>query len=215
MGITGSQLAGGNSSYGRVDYDFYATDPKDTINFLKTLRRDGVTFPGNKFLEPAAGAGHIVEASKAVLPNAEWVTCDIVERGFPLTYKDDYIAHGFSERFDGIITNPPFALACEYIEKSLSILNDKGILALFLKIQFLECENRKNLFDMFPPKYVYVLRYRAKLWANGLSFNPTTGKPWANTIAFAWYVWEKNNKSEPIIRWVDEDEITLRPKKLF
>ena len=47
MALGGGKLAGGNPERGRVDNDFYATDPKSTKALL-----DNVKFEGNSFLEP-------------------------------------------------------------------------------------------------------------------------------------------------------------------
>lgn len=81
------------------------------------------------------------------------------------------------------------------------ILNN-GQMAMFLKIQFLEGQKRKELFEKYPPKYIYVFRNRMAIWNNGLEKDPKTGKKWATTMCHAWFIWEKGSKSEPIIRWL-------------
>lgn len=218
MGLTGGQLAGGNPESGRSEYDYYATNPADVKALLSALHRDNISFSGSKFLEPCAGGGHIVEACKGhkYMPHdSSWTTCDIIDRGYPLDIHDDFLVHNFTDTYDGIITNPPFTYASEFIERCIGLLNDKGILAVFLKVQFLEGERRRDLFDRFPPKYVYVMRYRAQPWADGSPFNPKTGKEWGSTICFCWYIWFKGSTSEPIIRWVDETSSAGKQKQLF
>jgi hypothetical protein len=37
---------------------------------------------------------------------------------------------------------------------------------------------------------------------NGLEKNPKTGKLWASTMRFAWFVWELGYTGELIIRWL-------------
>lgn len=39
--------------------------------------------------------------------------------------------------------------------------------------------------------------------ANGQTVDPKTGKPWATTMCNAWYIWEKDWKGEPTVRWLD------------
>jgi hypothetical protein len=68
---------------------------------------------------------------------------------------------------------------------------------LFLKIQFLEGQKRKELFKEYPPKYVYVHSSR-QLCAKDGEFEKYT----ATTQFYAWYIWEKGFKGEPIIRWI-------------
>lgn len=218
MALQGGKIAGGNPERGRVEYDYYATNPKDVSNFLKTLHRDGVVFPGSSFLEPCTGGGHIVEACKSstYLPTGQqWTTIDLVDRGYPLSAQGDFLLMNFSDTFDGIITNPPFALAAEFIDKCMHILSEDGMLAMFLKIQFLEGENRRELFHRYPPRYVYVLRSRTSTWNNGMEFNPDNGKPWAGVITYCWYVWQKGSTAEPVIRWVDESDTSSKRKSLF
>ncbi|MDY6154766.1 MAG: hypothetical protein SPI06_15305, partial [Terrisporobacter sp.] len=109
--------------------------------------------------------------------------------------------------FEGIITNPPYSLAKEFVEKGMTLLTDEtentvnGQMAMFLKIQFLEGIKRKELFEKYPPKYIYVFRKRMATWNNGQEFD-SNGKHWATTMCHAWFIWEKNSKTEPIVRWL-------------
>lgn len=215
--LTTAQICGSNSEYDESFYDYSATNPKDTEAMLKMLYRHKISFPGNKFLEPCAGGGHIVEACKSssYMPlNQDWTTIDIVDRGYPLTMQCDFVQAPISDTFDGIITNPPFNRAESFIERCMSLLNDKGICMMFLKLHFLESSGRRELFDKYPPKYIYVYRNRANPWRDGIHMNPRTGKDWATAICFAWFIWQKGSTSEPIIRWVDDVDYTAN-KKLF
>lgn len=216
--LSGAQLSGGNTTYETPEYEFYATNPADTEIMLKSLYRHNITFPGTKFLEPSAGQGHIVEAcrSSSYMPkNQEWITVDLVDRGYPLTYQADFLTLNITEKFDGIIGNPPYTYASQFIDKCVNMLTDNGLLILFLKIQFLEGSTRRELFDKYPPKYIYVCRNRAHPWHNGSPINPKTKEEWASTICFAWYIWQKGSTSEPIIRWVDDAEKQTANMRLF
>ena len=215
--LTAAKLAGADSAYENPDYDFYATNPTDVELMLKSIYRHKISFPGNKFLEPSVGQGHIVEACKSssYMPlNQDWTTVDIVDRGYTLSQQGDFLYIPINDRFDGIIQNPPYSLAQQFIERSMTLLNDDGLCIAFLKLQFLEGSGRREFFTKYQPKYIYVHRNRANPWRNGESVNPTTGKDWSATICFAWFVWQKDSTSEPIIRWVDDVDYTAN-KKLF
>lgn len=44
-------------------------------------------------------------------------------------------------------------------------------------------------------------------WNSGLEKDPKTGKKWATTMCHAWFVWEKGSTSEPIVRWLEIDNM--------
>jgi hypothetical protein len=92
-------------------------------------------------------------------------------------------------------------LAQEFLEKSFTLLNESGQIAMFLKIQFLEGQKRKLLFKKYPPKVIYVFSTRQSPWNNGSQVDET-GKPWASTMCFAWFVWEMGFIGDPIIKWI-------------
>ena len=196
--LAGGKLAGGNPENGRVDNDYYATNPK-AVEMLLT----NYAFHAATILEPCVGGGHIANAINDFFTNTRVITgLDLVDRGYPNTIVQDFLTWETDKKFEGIITNPPFSLAQEFIEKGMELLTDDGQMAMFLKIQFLEGAKRKELFEKYPPKYVYVFRNRMATWNNGNETDPNTGKRWATTMCHAWFVWEKGFNGEPIIRWL-------------
>ena len=201
MSLSGGQLSGGNTTTQRAENDFYATNPIAVSKLIKSLYRDGVCYSLAKCLEPSVGTGNICNVFDYTQSN--WTCLDVVDRGFPNTIVQDYLTWQTDKKYDFIITNPPYALATEFIEKSMALLESYGTCCMFLKLQFLEGIKRKDLFDKYPPKYIYVFRSRMATWKNGLEKNPDTGKKWAETIAFAWFVWIKGNMDEPVVRWID------------
>lgn len=197
--MQGGKIAGGNPKNNRVENDFYVTNPKAVEMLLKKY-----DIFGRDILEPCVGNGMIVEAVNNFYTNKRNFTCiDIIDRNYPNTIVQDFLTWNTDKKFDAIITNPPYSLATEFIYKSLSLLDTDGQIAMFLKIQFLEGMKRKALFEKYPPKYIYVFRNRMATWNNGNELDPDTGKKWATTMCHAWFIWEKDSKTEPIIRWLD------------
>ena len=159
-----------------------------------------LNFNGN-FLEPCIGGGHIAKIIKDYYPNSKITGVDLIDRGYENTKIGDFLTYNFDEQFDNIITNPPYSLAQDFLEKSMDIVINGGKIAMFLKIQFLEGVKRKEMFKKYPPKYIYVFSKRQNPWRNGSEVDEK-GKPWSSTMCFAWFVWEKGSKTEPVIRWL-------------
>lgn len=171
--------ASNHSEQEREENDFYATDPKAVEMLLELMNF-------NRFiLEPACGKGHI---SKVLEKRGYEVTSfDIVDRGYELDKKLDFLKYDGKWRGD-IITNPPYKYAKEFVEKALEIVEVGSKVAMFLKLTFLEGKARRDLFDKYPPKFIYVS-------SNG-NFSKNE-----NAVAYAWYIWEKGFKGEPTVRW--------------
>lgn len=194
--LSGGQLAGGNSVSKREENDFYATDPKTLKLFLHEFWKDN-SFEGD-ILEPACGQGHISETLKEMLPSFNIISTDLIDRGYGQG-GINFLTHDYGRTFNTVITNPPFSLAKEFIEKSLEIA-DKYVIML-CKIQLLEGTKRKDMFLNTPLKYVYVHSTRQATWKEGKSTD-SNGKKWATTMCLAWFVWDKDYQGEPIIRWI-------------
>lgn len=195
--LSGGQLAGGNSTSKREENDFYATNPETLKMFLYEFWKDN-TFEGYEILEPACGQGHISKTLKELLPNFNITSTDLIDRGYGVG-GIDFLTHDYKKMFDVVITNPPFSLAKEFIEKGLKISNKYVI--MLCKIQLLEGTKRKEMFFNTPLKYVYVHTTRQATWKEGKPLD-SNGKKWATTMCLAWFVWDKDYKGEPIIRWI-------------
>ena len=199
--LSGAQLAGGNPVNPRVDHDFYATDPKAVYMLLNSYH-----IKGNTVLEPCVGAGHIANAIENYYflekDDLTVTGIDIVDRGYKNTIISDFLLYETDKKYDCIITNPPYSLAQEFIEKGMNLLADSGQMIMFLKLQFLEGIKRREFFEKYPPKYIYVFRNRMATWNNGNEVDPKNGKKWSTTMCHAWFIWEKNSNTEPLIRWL-------------
>lgn len=195
--LSGTSLAGMSPTRSRATNDFYATPFQTTEAILDRVELHG------SILEPAAGQGHISKLLLERYPNSDIVSTDLVEYedkfGCNIVGGVDFLTYDYGRTFNNVITNPPFSLAKEFIERALDISTDKVI--MFAKIQLLEGEKRRPLFDKYPPKYVYVFSKRQSPLNNGSAVDEN-GKPWATTMCFAWFVWEHGYTGEPRIRWI-------------
>lgn len=169
----------------RAHRDFYATPPEATEELLRLE-----TF-SRKILEPCCGMGHISKVLEA--HGYEVDSRDIEDRGYGKGGMD-FLKCSDKNMPVSIITNPPYSLAQEFVEKSMDVVAEGYKVAMFLKLTFLEGKSRKEMFKRYPPKYVYVSSSRLTCGKNGIEWMPSC-------IAYAWYVVEKGFRGEPILRW--------------
>lgn len=176
----------GNSRKNNDDLnDYYATEPRAVELLLNEE-----TF-SNEIWECACGEGHIANVLK---DHGHWViTTDIIDRG--LGAKLDFFAWNNPISID-IITNPPYNKAQQFVEHALEIATDGIKIAMFLKLTFLESERRRELFEKYPPKTIYVASKRLQCGKNGIF----TGN---SAVAYAWFVWVKGYKGETTIKWIN------------
>lgn len=172
----------------RAANDYYATDPRAVEMLLQMETFAPVIW------EPACGEGHISKVLQA--HGYEVISTDLIYRGFgdpePLNFLEETL-----DRFEGdIITNPPYSVGLQFVERALESVRPGGKVAMFLKVQFLEGKRRGEFFKKSPPRSVYISRSRLACYKNGdLTTNPESA------IAYAWYVWEKGFTGDPVIKW--------------
>ena len=173
----------------REENDYYATEPK-AVELLCELEQ----FAPNIW-ECACGGGHLAKQLK--LAGYDVWASDLIDRGFGMVNLDFLTYKG---SWDGdIITNPPYKYAKEFIEKSMEVINDGSKVAMFLKIQFLEGKARKQLFEKYPPKIIYVSSSRL-LCAKNADFDGMKAGG-GSAVAYAWFVWQKGFKGDTVIKW--------------
>lgn len=148
--------ASNHSDKERQADDYYATDPA-AIDKLLTVET-----PNKHIWECACGGGHLARRLKEC--GYLVVASDIVNRGYPLDFKQDFLqadrdTYPLIGDFD-ILTNPPYKYAQEFVSKALEVLNDGCKCYMFLKLTFLEGQKRYN--DLFrdspPPTSVCIFK---------------------------------------------------------
>lgn len=173
----------------RQSEDFYATEPRAAELLLKLE-----DFNKNIW-ECACGEGDL---SKVFVEHGHNVkSTDLIDRGYGEGGIDFLQC---TEVFDGdIITNPPYKYAKEFVEHALELVPEGHKVAMFLKLQFLEGKARRELFEKYPPKTVYVASGRLLCAKNGDFEGMKAGG--GSAVAYCWYVWTKGFKGAPTIKW--------------
>lgn len=95
------------------------------------------------------------------------------------------------EEYDFYCTHP------ESIKLFLKAAKNNGLVIMFMKLTFLESAKRYNFFKKYPPKYVYVYVNRQGCGKGTDNFKN------GGAAAYCMYVWQKGDKNEPIIRWIN------------
>lgn len=178
----------------REKNDYYATDPKALEILLDKLKEDEIELH-NKIWECACGEGHLSEVLKQ--RGYDVVSTDLINRGYGDDYFD-FLKYESPFLLDlDILTNPPYKYAKKFVEKGVQLVDNGHYVIMFLKIQFLEGQARKELFKKYPPKYVYVNSTRQCCAMNG-EFEKYN----ATALCYCWFIWEKGFTGEPIVRWI-------------
>lgn len=173
--------------------DFYSTDPASLQLFLDYKKiKEGTTLNKNIW-ECACGNGILSETLKK--NGYQVLSTDLIDRGYG-TSNIDFLKQ--KEKWKGdILTNPPYKYALEFVKKALELLEDGNECIMFLKIQFLEGQERRKFFDKFPPKYIYVNSVRQTCYLNG-----DMSKKLSSASCYCWFVWEKGWLGDPIVKWI-------------
>lgn len=212
--------ASNRSERDREEDDFYATPYIATRRLLDKLKEMKISLP-HHISEPAVGMGHI---AKILEDNGYEVSAaDIVDRKWPNTKIENFLE---SKSIDGdaIITNPPYKYATDFVEKSMSLLQDGQYCIMLVKIQFFEGKDRfERLYNNgMTPKYSFIFSGRINCAKagnfkeeNDLFENATKnldwqekdklGKPesaYGGQVAYMWSIWQKGYKGATSLYWI-------------
>jgi len=158
--------------------DPYMTDPV-AVRALIGIEQGRIPGP---IWEYCAGTGNIVLTLRDA--GYEVFASDIYDYGLPGCKIEDYRTAVPPVGTRAIITNPPFALAFEFLQKSL---NEVGYVAYLLRTNFLESISRKRFFDRCPPARVWIASRRLPM----MHRHGWTGPRASSNTAFAWFVWDE------------------------
>ena len=181
--VVGCLGASNHCNEEREENDFYATDPIAAEWLIKLENLD------NNIWECACGEGHL--AKVFIKHGFNVKATDLIDRNFGVGGVD--FLFQFEDWNGDIVTNPPFKHAEQFIERALMLIPNGNKVCMFLKVQFLERQHRKKLFEQYPPKKIWITSNRISCGKNGVFKR--------SMVAYAWYVWEKGYKGETTIGW--------------
>lgn len=183
--------ASNHAKEARHTEDFYATEPAA----IELLLKEEQFAP--EIWECACGMGHLSEVLKA--HGYKVISTDLIYRGYGDPEPLDFLSETLEDFEGDIITNPPYKYALEFAEKAIESVTPGRKVAMFLKLQFLEGQRRKQFFLKNPPKTVYVSSSRLYCAKNGEFERYKDTK----AIAYAWFVWEKGFIGDTVLKWIN------------
>jgi hypothetical protein len=177
QGIAGAVMDG-YAKWERKPHDLYPTPEETTQAIINALG-----LPKDvKVFDPGCGDGKLLRVWTA---NGYFKTfgSDIRKTGYGTGGVDFLRTEFIGEQPDVICMNPPFSLATEFIEKALAMA---PIVAVLLKADFWNAQDRIALGNRYRPTHEYPLTWRPKFLESERGKNPL--------MNCTWFVWRRDAK---------------------
>lgn len=171
--------------------DYYVTPVASIKEFLDAFREDFPAFANESklrgwdlidpcgetpftILDPCAGgdAKHEMSYPAAIERYSQWNfngidTVDI-RPDSRAEFREDYLFKDFGHGpYDMAITNPPFNIALDVIQKCMKEVHGGGLVIMLLRLNFFGSQERSNWFKHFMPLATYVHSRRMKFTNTG------------------------------------------------
>jgi len=144
--------------------DYYITPQKPIEAFLTEFFKDewiDLSSQSHRILDPCAGGDKENDMSYPAVLFKMWagyysiITNDIREDSPAQTHVDFLeIQHDYT--FDIVITNPPFNIAQQIIEKSLSVVKEWGYVIMLLRLNYIGSKAREEFWKKNKPYAIYA-----------------------------------------------------------
>jgi hypothetical protein len=166
--------------------DRYDTPPEAVHALLK------VEPLPHRIWEPACGRGNVVDVLRA--RGHHVIATDLVDRGCPDSIsRIDFLLPGPRIDCDAIVTNPPYALADQFVATALE---RAPLVMMLLRLAFIESARRATILDGGQLARVYAFANRLpRMHRDGWS-----GARSSSSIAFGWFVWDRSYRGPTELR---------------
>ena len=173
--------------------DDFPTPPWATRALIEHIIQDKAALRSQSCLEPACGAGHMARVLKEYFGEVE--SSDAYSYGYG-QLRDFLVLQPYtSKSVDWVITNPPFRLAEEFIDRSMQVAR-VGI-AMLARTVFLESIGRyEGIFRDRPPAIFAQFAERVPMFRGRLDAKGSTA------TGYAWFVWKIDNREPPRLAWI-------------
>lgn len=187
--------------------ELYETPKWLVYAFWKKFADQDLLVNSYKFMEPCCASGNVIKATNKFfkenhLPDINWSVAEINPKfepelhngyNFPSissVFIGDYLTAAWpktkEDRFDLIITNPPFSLAEKFIEKAIT---EAKVVVMLLRVNFLGSKKRVEFFKKYKPD-IYISPKR-----------PSFEKGGTDATEYAWFVWNSDNLDNKVTRY--------------
>lgn len=161
------------NNYERPEDDFYPTPKWCLDGLFNIIDLGALELLGYNFFEPCKGSGAIYDYFRQDL--SDYCSLHEGKDYLKITYEHD--------PNKVIITNPPFNIARQFLEKSLS---EADVVIYLLRLNFLGSGERFELFTTNAPDRAVVLSDRPSFTPDGKTDNSD----------YAFFIWDKDNVLE-------------------
>jgi hypothetical protein len=166
--------------------DDFPTPPWATRALVEHVLGGEPTVGGQSCLEPACGRGHMARALSEYFGTVR--SSDAYDYGFAPVR--DFVHYPMAAAsVDWVITNPPFKLGEQFIQRGLQVARI-GV-AMLVRTVFIESVGRyQRLFKDTPPSLFAQFVERVPIVRGRVDISATTA------TGYAWLVWEKRNQTK-------------------
>lgn len=167
--------------------DYYVTPIDKIVEFLNEFNKyENIFTKDIHILDNCAGGdkNHPMsypEALKQIGVNPTNITTIDIRRDSLADIKGNYLEIDCKNKYDVIITNPPFNISRNIIEKSLEDAKDGGFVIMLLRLNYFGGKLRKDMWDKQMPKYCFVHHRRMSFTDNGKT----------DSVEYMHCVWQK------------------------
>ena len=160
--------------------DLYETPP---VAIEALLRHERLP---HRLWDPCCGPGNIVKVLRAA--GHEVIASDLVDYGDPTHFyrRDFLMEHKAPDGCEGVVMNPPFKLAEEFIAHALDL---SPLVIALLRLAFMESERRTRILEGRGLARIHQFRKRLPM----MHRHGWEGRKANSGMAFAWFVWERSH----------------------
>lgn len=171
--------------------DYYVTPQKPIWDFLEEFCKDeniSLSTQEHMILDPCAWGDKDTDMSYPAVLFEFWadynkiITNDIREDS-PASYHTNFLEAKQNNIYDIVITNPPFNIAQNIIEKSLQVCRDWWYVIMLLRLNYFWWKVRQEFWKKNMPIRVYVHNRR-------MSFTPDWKTDSVEYMHCVWKKWE-------------------------
>lgn len=187
-------LSAGTAQHALGDrgHDLYESPPEAVHALLSVERVPAVIW------EPACGPGSIVRVLRE--SGRKVFATDLVDYASPEQDRsgwDFLFEKAAPEGTLGIVTNPPFRHAVEFVAKARELA---PYTAMLLRLAFLESERRRSILEGGDLARVYVFRNRLPMMHRAGRGIKEAERHNSSALAFAWFIWDREHSGPTELR---------------